>query len=96
MAVIKTETNVNGDTVTLKHFVKSTYHQSRQTIRVVSRKISTMDTRDLDSKVLMKVVTVILGLVLLTYSVQLFLFMLPILYPAYQTIKSLQVILKLW
>ena len=96
MAVIKTETNVNGETVTLKHFVKSTYHQSRQTIRVVSRKISTMDTRDLDSKVLMKVVTVILGLVLLTYSVQLFLFMLPILYPAYQTIKSLQVILKLW
>ena len=67
----------------------------RQRLSVMSRKISTLHTQDLDPQVVRRILTVLLAVMVIVYSLQIFMFLLPLLYPSYQTIKVMQVIVKL-
>ena len=63
----------------------------RQRISVMSRKISTLHTQDIDPQVVRRIGTVLLAMMVIVYSLQIFMFLLPLLYPSYQTIKVIQV-----
>ena len=78
-----------------KHSIKMSYDEGRNTLRRMGRKISKLDTSDLDAQTIMKIGTFFLGFLIFFYSLQIFLMLLPILYPAYQTIKVLQVLISI-
>ena len=75
-----------------KHSIKMSYDEGRNTLRRMGRKISKLDTSDLDAQTITKIGTFFLGFLIFFYSLQIFFMLLPILYPAYQTIKVLQVL----
>ena len=74
-----------------KQSFKLTYDEGRQTIRRMGRKISKLDPADLDAQTLTKIGTFLVGFTIAFYSVQILLMLLPIVYPAFMSIKILQV-----
>ena len=82
----------------LQKTIINTYSEGgvQETLKVVTgkvtRKLSSIETNDIDPKLIRRVVMFVVGLVVLYYSVQLFLLLAPIIYPAYKTIQALQVI----
>ena len=82
----------------LQQTIINTYNEGgvQETLKVVTgkvtRKLSSIETTDIDPKLIRRVSMFIFGLVVLYYSVQLFLLLAPIIYPAYKTIQALQVI----
>ena len=63
----------------------------RQKIRAFSRKISTMERKDINSDIIKKMITFFLGFLFISYSIQIFVHLFSLLYPSFQTIKALQV-----
>ena len=82
----------------LQKTIINTYSEGgvQETLKVVTgkvtRKLSSIETTEIDPKLIRRVVMLVVGLVVLYYSVQLFLLLAPIIYPAYKTIQALQVI----
>ena len=81
----------------LQQTIINTYNEGgvQETLKVmtgsVTRKLSSIETNDIDPKLIRRVGMGLLYLVVLYYSVQLFLLLAPIIYPAYKTIQALQV-----
>lgn len=63
----------------------------RQKIRAFSRKISTMERKDINSDIIKKMVTFFVGFLFVSYSLQIFVHLFSLLYPSFQTIKAIQV-----
>ena len=63
----------------------------RQKIRAFSRKISTMERKDIDPQILKKLATIFVGFFIVCYSIQIFVHLLSLLYPSFQTTKAIQV-----
>jgi len=63
----------------------------RQKIRAFSRKISTMERKDIDPHILRKLATFIVGFFIVCYSIKIFVHLLSLLYPSFQTTKVIQV-----
>jgi len=80
----------------LQQTIINTYNEGgvQETLKVmtgnVTRKLSSIETNDIDPKLIRRVGMGLLYLVVLYYSVQLFLLLAPIIYPAYKTIQALQ------
>lgn len=62
----------------------------RQKIRAFSRKISTMERKDIDPQILKKLATIFVGFFIVCYSIQIFVHLLSLLYPSFQTTKAIQ------
>ena len=87
---VKTESETSGRKG-FKQSFKMTYDEGRQTIRRMGRKISKLDPADLDAQTLTKIGTFLVGFTIAFYSLQILLVLLPIVYPAFMSIKILQV-----
>ena len=83
-----------NQTIFIGASVRSMIGQSGQKIKLISRKVSSFERQDIDSNLIKKLVISFVGFMLISYSIQIFLQLLPVIYPAYQTIKSLQVLNK--
>ena len=83
-----------NQTIFIGASVRSMIGQSGQKIKLISRKVSSFERQDIDSNLIKKLVISFVGFMLISYSIQIFFQLLPVIYPAYQTIKSLQVFNK--
>ena len=83
-----------NQTIFIGASVRSMIGQSGQKIKLISRKVSSFERQDIDSNLIKKLVISFVGFMLISYSIQIFFQLLPVIYPAYQTIKSLQVLNK--
>ena len=63
----------------------------RQKIRAFSRRISNMERKDIDHHILKKFATFFVGFFIVCYSIQIFVHLLSLLYPSFQTTKVIQV-----
>ena len=63
----------------------------RQRIKAFSRKISTMERKDINPDILKKLATLFVGFLIVSYSLQIFVHLLSLLYPSFQTTKAIQV-----
>jgi len=83
-----------NQTIFIGASVRSMIGQSGQKIKLISRKVSSFERQDIDSNFIKKLVISFVGFMLISYSIQIFFQLFPVIYPAYQTIKSLQVLNK--
>ena len=63
----------------------------RQKIRSFSRKISTMERKDINVDIIKKMATFFLGFLFVSYSLRIFIHLFSLLYPSFQTTKAIQV-----
>ena len=75
--------------------IRNMLGQSGQTIKLISRKVSSFERHDINRDLIKKIVILFVGFIVVSYSIQIFFQLLPVIYPAYQTIKSLQVLKKM-
>merc|ERR1711963_672086 len=76
-----------NQTIFIGASVRSMIGQSGQKIKLISRKVSSFERQDIDSNLIKKLVISFVGFMLISYSIQIFFQLLPVIYPAYQTIK---------
>ena len=63
----------------------------RQKIRALSRKISTMERKDINGDIIKKIATFFVGVLFVSYSLRIFIHLFSLLYPSFQTTKAIQV-----
>ena len=66
----------------------------RHKIKVFSRKISTMETKDINPDILKRIGAFFVAFLIVSYSIQIFVHLFSLLYPAIQTTKAIQVFKK--
>ena len=62
-----------------------------QKIRAFSRKISTMERKDINGDNIKKVATFFVGVLFVSYSLRIFIHLFSLLYPSFETTKAIQV-----
>ena len=63
----------------------------RQKIRAFSRKILTMERKDINRDIIKKIATFFVGVLFVSYSLRIFIHLFSLLYPSFQTTKAIQV-----
>ena len=60
-------------------------------LRAFSRKISTMERKDINRDIIKKIATFFVGVLFVSYSLRIFIHLFSLLYPSFQTTKVIQV-----